>query len=84
MIKPCFIAANVLTAGQLLCGGLFSKDISNNWFSSVALSHTVMGNLMQKENLLKVQFSLPKHDTNPVTLLNFLLMTLQHQVRLVI
>lgn len=78
---PLFsILANSLTTGQLLVGGLFSKDISNNWFSSIALSHTVMGNLTQKENLLKVQFSLPKIHTSPVTLLNYLLMSLQ-QVR---
>ncbi|CAL8083207.1 unnamed protein product [Orchesella dallaii] len=72
---------NTLTAGQLLCGGLFSKDISNNWFSSVALSHTIMGNMKQKENLLKVQFSL-KANSGPVTLMNYILLSLQQGTKL--
>ena len=31
--------AGVITAGQLLCGGLFSNDRLSNWFSAVALAH---------------------------------------------
>ena len=34
--------AGVITAGQLLCGGLFSNDRLSNWFSAVALAHGLM------------------------------------------
>lgn len=44
----------LLTAGQLLCGGLFSADPVSNWFSAVALSHTLIENPAQKEQLLRV------------------------------
>ena len=34
--------AGVITAGQLLCGGLFSNDRLSNWFSAVALAHGII------------------------------------------
>ncbi|CAG5078796.1 Similar to Uso1: General vesicular transport factor p115 (Mus musculus) [Cotesia congregata] len=43
-----------LTTGQLLCGGLFSPDPLSNWFSAVALSHALIDNTTQKEQLLRV------------------------------
>ncbi|XP_018325488.1 general vesicular transport factor p115 [Agrilus planipennis] len=43
-----------LTTGQLLCGGLFNADPLSNWFSAVALSHTLIDNPAQKEQLLRV------------------------------
>ncbi|XP_037874703.1 general vesicular transport factor p115 [Bombyx mori] len=43
-----------LTAGQLLCGGLFSRDAAANWFAAVALSHALRDNPEQKRRLLRV------------------------------
>lgn len=43
-----------LTAGQLLCGGLFSSDSVSNWFSAVGLMHGLIENHTQKEQLLRV------------------------------
>ncbi|KAL7044237.1 hypothetical protein ACKWTF_001843 [Chironomus riparius] len=42
-----------LTSGQLLCGGLFSMDAISNWFSAVSLSHALIENQNQKEQLLR-------------------------------
>ncbi|XP_012235787.1 general vesicular transport factor p115 [Linepithema humile] len=65
-----------LTTGQLLCGGLFSTDSLSNWFSAVALSHALIENISQKEQLLRVLLA-----TNigkpPVTLLQQCVMLLQ-------
>lgn len=47
-------AVNTLTAGQLLCSGLFGSEALSTWFSSVALSHTLVENPAQKEQLLRV------------------------------
>lgn len=46
-----------VTAGQLLCGGLFSMDSLSNWFAAVALSHALVDNHTQKEQLLRVQLA---------------------------
>ncbi|XP_029178163.1 general vesicular transport factor p115 [Nylanderia fulva] len=65
-----------LTTGQLLCGGLFSADSLSNWFSAVALSHALIENISQKEQLLRVLLA-----TNigkpPVTLIQQCVMLLQ-------
>lgn len=65
-----------LTTGQLLCGGLFSADSLSNWFSAVALSHALIDNIAQKEQLLRVLLA-----TNigkpPVTLMQQCVMLLQ-------
>lgn len=65
-----------LTTGQLLCGGLFSPDSLSNWFSAVALSHALIENITQKEQLLRVLLA-----TNigkpPVTLMQQCVMLLQ-------
>ena len=46
---------NEITAGQLLCGGLFSNDGVSNWLSAVALAHGMMDQEALKTELLKVQ-----------------------------
>ena len=51
------ILVNTITAGQLLCGGLFSTDSLSNWFAAVALLHAVVDNPSQKEQLLRVQLA---------------------------
>lgn len=49
--------ANQITAGQLLCGGLFSADSLSNWFAAVAMLHAIQDNGTQKEQLLRVQLA---------------------------
>lgn len=51
------ISVNTITAGQLLCGGLFSVDSLSTWFASVAMLHAIMENPTQKEQLLRVQLA---------------------------
>uniref|UniRef100_A0A3B3ZCI8 General vesicular transport factor p115 n=1 Tax=Periophthalmus magnuspinnatus TaxID=409849 RepID=A0A3B3ZCI8_9GOBI len=48
---------NSISAGQLLCGGLFSADSLSNWCAAVALAHALQENLSQKEQLLRVQLA---------------------------
>lgn len=50
-------SANSISAGQLLCGGLFSADSLSNWCAAVALAHALQDNLTQKEQLLRVQLA---------------------------
>lgn len=57
-----------LSTGQLLCTGLFSTDSLANWFSSVALMHTLVENTAQKEELLRVLLATPGGH-KPITLL---------------
>ncbi|XP_007562007.1 general vesicular transport factor p115-like isoform X3 [Poecilia formosa] len=56
-LLPSTIDANSISAGQLLCGGLFSADSLSNWCAAVALAHTLQDNLTQKEQLLRVQLA---------------------------
>ena len=46
-----------ITAGQLLCGGLFSPDPVSNWLCSAAMSHVFLDNHNMKAELLRVQLS---------------------------
>uniref|UniRef100_A0A8D1H5R7 General vesicular transport factor p115 n=1 Tax=Sus scrofa TaxID=9823 RepID=A0A8D1H5R7_PIG len=46
-----------VSAGQLLCGGLFSTDSLSNWCAAVALAHALQENATQKEQLLRVQLA---------------------------
>lgn len=62
-------SVTALTCGQLLCGGLFSPDPLSNWFSAVALSHGVIENPVEKEQLLKVMLATSPGAT-PVSLLH--------------
>ena len=50
-------AKSDLTAGQLLCGGLFSPDRLSNWFSATALAHGLTDQDSIKMELLRVQLS---------------------------
>lgn len=56
-LLPTAADANSISAGQLLCGGLFSADPLSNWFASVALLHAIVANQAQKEQLLRVQLA---------------------------
>ncbi|XP_071524223.1 general vesicular transport factor p115 isoform X3 [Panulirus ornatus] len=56
-LLPQTADANSVTAGQLLCSGLFSPDPVSNWFAAVALSHSLVDNSAQKENMLRVQLA---------------------------
>lgn len=53
----CLFSASSVSAGQLLCGGLFSADSLSNWCAAVALAHALQDNLTQKEQLLRVQLA---------------------------
>nr|CAD7591691.1 unnamed protein product [Timema genevievae] len=65
-----------LTTGQLLCGGLFSNDALSNWFSAVALSHALVENPGQQEQLLRVLLA-TNTGGQPVSLLHQCSMLLQ-------
>ncbi|XP_043917043.1 general vesicular transport factor p115 isoform X2 [Protopterus annectens] len=56
-LLPSTIDANSISAGQLLCGGLFSQDSLSNWCAAVALAHALLENSTQKEQLLRVQLA---------------------------
>ncbi|KAJ1206045.1 hypothetical protein NDU88_001455 [Pleurodeles waltl] len=56
-LLPSTIDANSVSAGQLLCGGLFSTDSLSNWCAAVALAHALQENSPQKEQLLRVQLA---------------------------
>ncbi|XP_069486680.1 general vesicular transport factor p115 isoform X2 [Ambystoma mexicanum] len=56
-LLPSTIDANSVSAGQLLCGGLFSTDSLSNWCAAVALAHALHENSTQKEQLLRVQLA---------------------------
>lgn len=51
------VDVNAVSSGQLLCGGLFSADSLTNWLVCTALSHTLIDNKIQKEQLLRVQLT---------------------------
>ena len=58
-----------VSAGQLLCGGLFSPDCLSQWLSAIALSHALVSNTNNKELLLRVHLAVSK-DAPPVSLLH--------------
>lgn len=68
-LLPSSAEVSNLTCGQLLCGGLFSSDPLSNWFSSVALSHSIVENPAEKEQLLKVLLA-TSPGSAPVSLLH--------------
>nr|CAI5832485.1 unnamed protein product [Callosobruchus analis] len=70
-----------LTTGQLLCSGLFSNDHLSNWFSAVALSHCLIENPAQKEQLLRVLLA-TNLGAQPVSLLHQCAIFLQHTSKL--
>ncbi|XP_037083974.1 general vesicular transport factor p115-like [Pollicipes pollicipes] len=70
-----------ITAGQLLCGGLFSNDPLSNWFSAVALSHALVSSPEQRAQLLRVQLATSVGNP-PVSLLQQSVTILQQTARL--
>ncbi|XP_022085188.1 general vesicular transport factor p115-like [Acanthaster planci] len=56
-LLPATADVSAVTAGQLLCGGLFSQDSLSNWCAAIALSHALKDNTAQKEQLLRVQLA---------------------------
>lgn len=56
-LLPSSAEASNVTAGQLLCGGLFSSDSFSNWCAATSLSHALLGNKELKEQLLRVQLA---------------------------
>ena len=46
-----------VTISQLLYGGMFSNDALSSWFSSIALAHCLIENVVLKEKLLNVFLS---------------------------
>ncbi|RWS29226.1 general vesicular transport factor p115-like isoform X1, partial [Leptotrombidium deliense] len=67
--------------GQLLCGGLFSTDPFSSWLASTALSHALVDNDTQKEQLLRVQLSTDEN-SGPVSLLQQCCTILQQGVKI--
>ncbi|XP_066139935.1 general vesicular transport factor p115 [Euwallacea fornicatus] len=68
-LLPSSAGNTAVTTGQLLCSGLFSNDSLSNWFSAVALSHCLIENPAQKEQLLRVLLA-TNLGAQPVTLLS--------------
>lgn len=64
-----FVALGIMSAGQLLCGGLFSQDGLAAWFSAVALFHSIHHNRALKESLLQVHMAPSSGGGPPVTLM---------------
>lgn len=57
-LLPSSLQPQEISAGQLLCGGLFAaSDSLSNWCSAVALSHALHRNLEMKQQLLRVQLA---------------------------
>lgn len=67
-LLPSSSTVQTLTAGQLLCGGLFSNDALANWFSLVSIMHGLIENTAQKEQLLRVLLA-TSAGSQPVSLL---------------
>ncbi|KAF7273450.1 general vesicular transport factor p115 [Rhynchophorus ferrugineus] len=80
-LLPSSTGNTTVTTGQLLCSGLFSNDSLSNWFCAVALSHCLIENPSQKEQLLRVLLA-TNLGAQPVTLLNQCGVFLQHTSKL--
>lgn len=57
LLASLVATGNSVSAGQLLCGGLFSTDSLSNWCAAVALAHALQENATLKEQLLRVQLA---------------------------
>ncbi|VDN96889.1 unnamed protein product [Rodentolepis nana] len=66
---PITDESTVMSAGQLLCGGLFSQDGLAAWFSAIALFHSIHHNRALKESLLQVHMAPSSGSGPPVTLM---------------
>jgi hypothetical protein len=51
------IRSGDVSAGQLLCGGLFSADATSNWLCCAALAQVFAESVQLKEELLRVQLA---------------------------
>lgn len=80
-LLPSNTGNTAVTTGQLLCSGLFSNDHLSNWFSAVALSHCLIENPAQKEQLLRVLLA-TNLGAQPVSLLHQCAVFLQHTSKL--
>ncbi|CAH1178950.1 unnamed protein product [Phaedon cochleariae] len=80
-LLPSNEAVASVTTGQLLCSGLFGNDALSNWFSAVALSHCLVDNPAQKEQLLRVLVA-TKAGAQPFGLLQQCAVFLQRTARL--
>lgn len=76
MVMEYFFTEDTISTGQLLCAGLFSLDSVSNWFASVALSHSLIDNPVQRELMLKVMLT-PSLGSTPVSLLSLITDLLQ-------
>merc|ERR1719507_2413158 len=70
-------ASTDVSAGQLLCGGLFSGEPVSNWLCSAALAHVFMDNPGVQVELLRVQLATVP-GAPPVSLLAQTVRLLQH------
>lgn len=75
-LLPSTVEQDTISTGQLLCAGLFSLDSVSNWFASVALSHSLIDNPVQRELMLKVMLT-PSLGSTPVSLLSLITDLLQ-------
>lgn len=73
-------ASEDVNVGQLLCSGLFSQDSISQWFVTVALSHLLIDNKAQKEQLLRVQLATDVNST-PIPLFTSCCTLLQESTR---
>lgn len=80
-LLPSSADNSTLTTGQLLCSGLFNPDPLSSWFSAVALSHTLIENPAQKEQLLRVLLA-TNVGAQPVSLLHQCAVYLQQACKL--
>ncbi|XP_075238640.1 general vesicular transport factor p115 isoform X2 [Lycorma delicatula] len=76
-LLPSSTEVVALTSGQLLCGGLFSHDPLSNWFSAVGLSHSLIENPAQREQLLRVLLAASTPGSSPISLLHQAMLLLQ-------
>ena len=60
-------AESTISAGQVLCAGLFGSDFLSNWMTSTALASSLNATL--KPQLLRVQLSMQGQDKGQFTLL---------------
>lgn len=79
-LLPSSAEVTKVTCGQLLCSGMFSHDALSNWLSAVALSHALIENPAQREQLLRVLLA-PDPKSSPVTLLQQVSLLLQQSCK---
>ena len=81
LVQTLLHQGNSISQGQLLCRGLFSPDPLSNWFSAITLSHALVDNVNQKEQLLRVLLA-TNIGTPPVTLMQQSIILLQQSSKI--